>query len=85
MQSVTVSLREFLPVRVAGVWPDPDEVCEFGGTGLVGPVDPLALDWPYQTGHRSWPQCRCLAFLMSTRPASPWMFRPGSSPCRLAS
>ncbi|MET0192998.1 MAG: hypothetical protein ABW200_06460 [Hyphomicrobiaceae bacterium] len=46
MQSATVSLREFLPVRVAGVWLDPDEVCEFGGTGLVGPVDPLALDWP---------------------------------------
>ena len=46
MQSVTVSFRAFLPVRVPGVWPDPDEVCELGGIGLIGPVDPLALDWP---------------------------------------
>lgn len=49
MQSVTVSLRAFLPVRVAGVWLDPDEVCELGGVGLIGPVDPPApdclLDW----------------------------------------
>ena len=32
----------------AGVWPDPAEVCELGGTGLIGPVDPLALDWPFR-------------------------------------
>jgi hypothetical protein len=52
MQSVTVSLRAFLPVRVENGWlepwpePDPDDVCELGGIGLIGPVVPPVFDWP---------------------------------------
>jgi hypothetical protein len=48
MQSATVSLRAFLPVRVENGWlvpdPDPDDVCELGGIGLIGPAVPP--DWP---------------------------------------
>jgi hypothetical protein len=52
MQSVTVSLRAFLPVRVENgcpePWlePDPDDVCELGGIGLIGPLVPPAFDCP---------------------------------------
>ena len=46
MHSVTVSFRAFFPVRVDTGWFEPDEVCELGGIGFVGPVDPPPLDWP---------------------------------------
>lgn len=46
MQSATVSLRAFLPVRVDGDWFDPEDVCELGGIGRIGPVVPPPPDWP---------------------------------------
>jgi hypothetical protein len=46
MQSATVSLRAFLPVRVEKGWPvsEPDDVCELGGIGLIDPAVPPAFD-----------------------------------------
>ena len=50
MQSATVSLLGFLPVRVGTVAPagDPDEVCELGGISFLGPVEPSPVRgfWP---------------------------------------
>jgi hypothetical protein len=48
MQSAIVSFAGFLPVRVGtvGVAPEPDEVCELGGIGRVGPVELSPDGWP---------------------------------------